>query len=189
MTERPALFRQEAVEFHAGRARPGGVLRIDPRWTGWMYWAVLALVVAGVVVIVTARTSETTSGPALVSVQDRTFVALVPDAAASDIRPGLLVRVQLDGPAGRPLAARVLRAEVADRAAVRRAGFGWTSQASMLVTGVLAPHADVASLPSSALSSASPRREGRAVVVLRSERMLNLFVQQMSGMLGGGGDS
>jgi hypothetical protein len=186
MSERPALFRQEAVEFHAGHARPGGVLRIDPRWTGWLYWVVLALVVAGVVVIVTARTSETTSGPALVSVQDRTFVALVPDAAASDIRPGLLVRVQLDGPAGRrPLAARVLRAEVADRAGVRRAGFGWTSQTSMLVTGVLAPQADVASLPSSAL----PRREGRAVVILRSERMLNLFVQQMSGMLGGGGDS
>ena len=157
-----------------------------------MYWAVLGLVVAGVVVIVTARTSETTSGPALVSVQDRAFVALVPDAAASDIRPGLLVRVQLDSAAGRPLAGRVLRAEVADRAGVRRAGFGPTSQTSMLVTGVLAPQADMASLPSlpsSALSSALSRREGRAVVVLRSERMLNLFVQQMSGMLGGGGDS
>jgi hypothetical protein len=183
MTERPALFRQEAIEFHADRARPGGVLRIDPRWTGWMYWVVLALVVAGAVVMVTARTSETTSGPALVNVQDRTFVALVPDAATPDLRRGQLVRVQLDSPAGRPLPARVLRAEVADQAAVRRAGFTWTSQASMLVTGVLAPQADVTTLPS------SPRREGRAVVVLRSERMLNLFLQQMSGMLGGGEDS
>lgn len=183
MTERGALFRQEAVEFHAGRARPGGVLRIDPRWTGWMYWVVLALVGAGALVIVTARTAETTSGPALVSVQDRTFVALVPDTAAPDLRRGQLVRVQLDGPAGRSLAARVLSAEVADQAGVRRAGFAWSSQASMLVTGVLAPQADVASLPS------SQQREGRAVVVLRSERMLNLFLQQMSWMLGGGGDS
>jgi hypothetical protein len=39
----------------------------------------------------------------------------------------------------------------------------------VLVTGVLAPHADVASLPS------SPRQEGRAVVVLRSKRILDLF--------------
>jgi hypothetical protein len=180
MTERPALFRQEAVEFHAGHARPGGVLRIDSRWTAWMYWTVLALVVAGAVVIVTARTSETTTGPALVNVQERTFAALVPDAAAPDLRRGQLVRVYVDGPVDRPLVARVLKAEVVDQTGVRRAGFARSSQASILVTGVLAPEADVGSLP---------RHEGRAVVVLRSERMLKMFLQQLSGMLGGSGDS
>jgi hypothetical protein len=182
MTERPPLFRQEAVEFQAGQPQ-GGVLRIDPPWTRWAYWIVLGLVVAGVVVTATARTSETTSGPALINVQERTFVALVPDAASPDLHPGQLVRLQVDGVAGRPLAARALRAEVADQAGVRRAGFASSSQPAMLVTGVLAPHADVASLPS------SPRHEGRAVVVLRSQRVLDLFLRQLRGMLGRGGDS
>jgi hypothetical protein len=115
-------------------------------------------------------------------VQERTFVALVPDAASPDLQRGQLVRLQVDGPDG-PLAARVLRAEVVDQAGVRRAGFASSSQPAVLVTGVLAPDADVASLLS------SPRHEGRAVVVLRSQRILNLFLRQLGGILGGGGDS
>ena len=183
MTERPTLFREEALEFQAGHPQQGGVPRIDRRWTGWLYWIMLALVVAGVVVTVTARTSETTSGPALVNVQERTFVALVPAAASPDLQRGQLVRLHVDGPeGGGSLAARLLRAEVADQAGVRRAGFASSSQPAMLVTGVLAPHAEVASLPSS-------RHEGRAVVVLRSQRVLNLLLRQLRGMVGGGGDS
>jgi hypothetical protein len=182
MTERPSPFRQEALEFRAGGPRQGGVLRIEPPWTGWLYWIVLGLVVAGMVVTATTRTSETTSGPALINLQDRTFVALVPDAASADLQRGQLVRLQVDGREGRPLAARLFRAEVADQAGVRRAGFASSSQPAMLVTGFLAPHGEVA-------SSSSPRHEGRAVVVLRSQRVLNLFLRQLRGMLGGGGGS
>jgi hypothetical protein len=180
MTERPSLFRQEALEFQASRPGQGGVLRIDPPWTRWLYWIVLALLAAGVVVTATARTSETTSGPALISVQERTFSALVPDAASPDLHRGQLVRLQVDG---RELTARVLRFDVADAAGVRRAGFASSSQPGTLVTGVLAPDADVASLPS------PPLHEGRAVVVLRSQSILDLFLRQLSGTLGGGGDS
>jgi hypothetical protein len=169
MTRPSGLFRQEALEFHTGRQRSDGVLRVDPAWTRWAYWLVLALLVAGVMVTATAHTSETTSGPALIDVQERTFVALVPGAATPDLRPGQIVRLEVQGRAGPPLAARALKAEVADQAAVRRAGFPSSSQPAVLVTGVLAPHADVASLPS------SPRQEGRAVVVLRSKRILDLF--------------
>jgi hypothetical protein len=183
MTERPSLFRQEALEFRAGEPRSGGVLRIDPPWTGWSYWIVLALVVAGVVTAATVRTSETTSGPALVHLQERTFVALVPDAASQDLQPGQLVRLQVDGAGRRPLTARTLEAEVADQAGVRRAGFAPPSEPAILVTGVLAADAEVASLP------ASPRREGRAVVVLRSQSVFSLFLRQLRGTLGGGGDS
>jgi hypothetical protein len=183
MTERPSLFRQEALEFQADRSRPGAVLRIDAPWTRWAYWIMLALVVAGVVVTSTARTSETTSGPALINVPERTFVALVPGAASPNLRRGQLVRLQVDGLPGRPLAARVLGAEVADQAGIRRAGFASSSQPAMLVTGVLAAHTDVASLPS------SPRYEGRAVVVLRSQRILDLFQRQLRGTLGKGGES
>jgi hypothetical protein len=180
MTERRSLFRQEALEFRAGGLRQGGVLRIEPPWTGWLYWIVLGLVVAGVVVTATARTSETTSGPALVNVQERTFVGLVPDAASPDLQRGQLVRLQVDGRERRPLAARVLSTEVADQAAVRRAGFASSSQPEILVTGALAADAEVASLPSSS------RHEGRAVVVLRSQRVFSLFLRQLRGMLGGG---
>ena len=183
MTQPSSLFRQEALEFQAGQPRQGGVLRIDPPWTGWSYWIVLAFVVAGVVIIFTAHTSETTSGPALINAQERTFVALVPAAAAPDLRPGQLVRLQVDGPEGRALAALVVRAEVADQADVRRAGFASSSQPAMLVTGVLGPHAEVGAL------SSSPRHEGRAVVVLRSQRILDLFLRQLRGTLGKGGDA
>jgi hypothetical protein len=182
MTERPSLFRREALEFHTGRQRPEGVLRVDPRWTRWAYWLVLALLVAGVIVTATAHTSETTSGPALIDVQERTFVALLPGAAAPDLQPGQTVRLQVEGLVARPLAARALKAEVADQAAIRRAGFPSSSQPAVLVTGILGPHADVGALP-------SPRHEGRAVVVLRSQRILDLFLRQLQGTLGKGGDA
>jgi hypothetical protein len=182
MTERPSLFRREALEFQASQPQ-GGVLRIDPRWTRWTYWLVLALLVAGVIVTATAHTSETTSGPALIDVQERTFVALVPGAASPDLQPGQTVRLDVQGLEGPPLAARALKAEVADQAAVRRAGFPSSSQPAVLVTGVLGPRADVGALAS------SPRPEGRAVVVLRSQRILDLFLRQLRGTLGKGGDS
>jgi hypothetical protein len=182
MTERPSLFRREALEFQASQPQ-GGVLRIDPRWTRWSYWLVLALLVAGVIVTATAHTSETTSGPALIDVQERTFVALVPGAASPDLQPGQTVRLDVQGLEGPPLAARALKAEVADQAAIRRAGFPSSSQPAVLVTGVLGPHTGVGALPS------SPRHEGRAVVVLRSQRILDLFLRQLRGTLGKGGDS
>jgi hypothetical protein len=183
MTPPSGLFRQEALEFHTGQQRPDDVLRVDSRWTRWTYWLVLALLVAGVIVTATAHTSETTSGPALINLQERTFVALVPGAAAPDLQPGQIVRLDMQGLEGPPLAARALKAEVADQAAIRRAGFPSSSQPAVLVTGVLGPHADVAALPS------SPRHEGRAVVVLRSQRILDLFLRQLRGTLGKGGES
>jgi hypothetical protein len=182
MTERPSLFRREALEFQASQPQ-GGVLRIDPRWTRWTYWLVLALLVAGVIVTATAHTSETTSGPALIDVQEQSFVALVPGAASPDLQPGQTVRLDVQGLEGPPLAARALKAEVADQAAIRRAGFASSSQPAVLVTGVLGPHTGVKALPS------SPRQEGRAVVVLRSQRILDLFLRQLQGTLGKGGDS
>jgi hypothetical protein len=183
MTPSPGPFRQEALEFHTGQPRPEGVLRVDSPWTRWAYWLVLALLVAGVIVTATAHTSETTSGPALIDVQERTFVALVPGAASPDLQPGQTVRLDVQGLEGPPLAARAHEAEVADQAAIRRAGFPSSSQPAVLVTGALGPHADTASLPS------SPRHEGRAVVVLHTRTILGLFLRQLQGTLGKGGDA
>jgi hypothetical protein len=182
MTEPPSLFRREALDFKAGQQREGDVLRIDPPWMRWFFWIVLSLVVAGVAITATARTSETTSGPALVNVRDRTFVAVVPDASAN-LRRGQLVRLEVDALERRSVAARVLKAEVTDRSGVRRAGFDSSAQPGVLVTGLLERQADLASLPSSS------RPEGRAIVVLRSQRILDLFVRQLDGMLGTAGGS
>jgi hypothetical protein len=182
MTEPPSLFRREAIEFKAGQLGPGDVLRIDPPWSRWSYWIVLALVVAGVVVTTTVHTSKTTSGPTVIDVRERTFAAVVPDAASPDLHRGQLVRLELPRATGPALAARVLRFEVADQAGLRRAGFASSSKPSVLVTGVLEGHPDVASLRSSP-------PEGRAVVVLGSQRILDLFLDQLGGMLGKAGGS
>jgi hypothetical protein len=182
MTPSSDLFRQEALEFHTGQQRPDGVLRVDTGWTRWAYWLVLALLAAGVIVTMTAHTSEATSGPALIDVHERTFVVLVPSAASPDLQPGQIVRLDVPGLAGPPLAARAVKAEVADQAAIRRAGFPSSSQPAVLVTGVLAPHADVTSLPP------SPQQEARAVVVLRSQKILDLFLRQLDGTPGKGGN-
>jgi hypothetical protein len=182
MTPPTGLFRQEAIEFHTGRQRPDGVLRVDSPWIRGTYSLVLVLLVAAVIVASTARTSETTSGPALVDLRDRTFVALVPGPAFPDLRPGQTVRLDVQGLRSPSLAARALTAEVADKAAVERAGFPSSSQPAALVRGVLAPEADVRSL------SSMPRRVGAAGVVLRSQRILDLFLRQLQGTLGKAGD-
>jgi hypothetical protein len=180
MTEPRSLFRREALEFKTRQPGHGDVLRIDAPWSRWSYWIVLALVVAGVVVSATVHTSQTTSGPAVIDVRERTFVALVPGAASPDLHRGQLVRVELPGTTRPALAARVLGSEVADQAGLRRAGFAASSQPATLVRGRLERGADVTALRS------SPRPEGRAVVVLRSQRIVDLFLRQLSGMLGDG---
>jgi len=177
MTEPRSLFRREALDFKAGQMGPGDVLRIDPPWSRWSYWIVLALVVAGLVVTTTVRTSKTTSGPTLINVRERTFATLVPDAASPDLHRGQLVQLKLPGATGPALAARVLRSTAADQAGLRRAGFASSSQPGVLVTGVLERDADVASLSSAA-------SERRVVVVLGSQRILDLFLGQLGGMLG-----
>ncbi len=41
------LFRREAVEHHSAGTAPGDVLRVAPRWTARLFWALLVAVVAG----------------------------------------------------------------------------------------------------------------------------------------------
>jgi hypothetical protein len=183
VTEPPSLFRREALEFKNRRPGHGDVLRIEPPWSRWSYWIVLALVAAGVIASATVRTSQSTSGPAFMNAREGTFAALVPSAASSDLERGQLVRLELSGPTRTNLTARVMWSGVADRARLRRAGFASSLQRAVLVTGKLERQADVGALRS------SPRPEGRAVVVLRSQRVLDLFLSQLGGMLGSAGGS
>ena len=182
MTEPTALFRQEALDFWTRQRGPGAVLRVALPWVRWLYWIVLALVVAGLALAFSARIHESAAGPALIDGEERTFVALLPAAASSDLRPDRLPPVEVDGlPGRRSVAAQALHVEPADDVEVRRAGFGPFPQPAMLVSGVLAPDAPgVPELPS------SPRLTARAVVVVRSERLLTALLRGFEGTLEGG---
>jgi hypothetical protein len=182
MTPPSGLFRREAVEFHTGQQLPDGVLRVEAAWTRWAYWLVLVMLVAAAFVTATAHTSETTSGPALIDLRERTFVALVPGAASSDVHAGQTVHLDIQGSAVPTLTAQVRTAEVADEAAIRGAGFPPSTQPAVLLTGVLSPGGDVVSPPSTGL-------RGQAVVVLRTEKLLDLVLRQLNGTLGQEGDA
>jgi hypothetical protein len=156
---------------------------VDSPWTGWLYWGVLLLAVVGVVAASVVRVAETTPGPAVIDTRERTFVALIATTDPPGPRRGDDVRLQLDGTPGRTLAAQVTDVRAADAAAARRAGFPHASDPATLLRGVLAPEVDVGALPS------PPRLEARAVVTLRSDRVLDLFLRQFSGTPEQGGGS
>jgi biotin carboxyl carrier protein len=58
-------FRAEAVAAH-GQTRWGAVIRVVPRWMGWTYWLLLALVALGVLCAAVGRVSTYSGGPALI---------------------------------------------------------------------------------------------------------------------------
>ena len=176
------LFRREALEYWSRQRGPGAVLRVSAPWVRWLYWIVLALMVAGLALAFFARIDQSTSGPALVNPQNRTFVAVLPAVAGSELQGGRPLHLEVDGPSGRQdLAARALRVEAADDAEVHRAGFSSFPQPAILVSGVVAPGvADLAGTPS------SPRLTGRAVIVLSSKRAFSVFLHGFEGTPGGG---
>lgn len=170
------LFRQEALEYWSRQRGPGAVLRVAAPWVRWLYWIVLLLVVAGVVLAFFARIEQSISGPVLVHPQTRTFVAVLPAVANPDLQGDRSLRLELDGPSGRrDVAAWALHAEPASDAITRQAGVGPFPQPATLVTGVLA--ADVANP-----SRTPPILRGRAVVVLGSQRVFSIFLHGFNGV-------
>lgn len=171
------LFRQEALDYWSRQRGPGAVLRITTPWVRWLYWIVLALVVAGLALTFLIRIDQRTSGPALVNPQERTFVAVLPAVAGSDLQGGRPLRLEVEGPSGwRDVPARVLRAGTAQDADILQAGFGSYPQPAILVTGVLDPDiADRAGM------SPAPRLTGRAVVVLGSEPVFSVLLHGFGG--------
>lgn len=182
MTEPAGLFRQEALDFWTRQRGPGPLLRIVAPWVRWLYGMVLVLTVAGVALAFSVRVEQTISGAALVNGQERTFVALLPAAPNADLRPGQPLRIEVEVlRKPRQVPAQIRRVGVADDADIRRAGFGSFPQPAILVIGVLAPRSsDLAGLPS------SRGLRGRAVVVLRSERALAVFLRGFKGVWEGG---
>jgi hypothetical protein len=177
MNDPTSIFRREALEFRAGVRPQRSGLAMDRAWIRWLYWLLLALAVASLGLVFAVRTDETTSGPALVDPRERRFVALVPEAAASDLRRGDHVRLELGGGAGRTLSASVLSAELTNEAGAHAAGFPSSAAPAVLITGVLVGDVDVA-------KKAARDEDGQAVVVLRSKRLVDLFFDGVAGLFG-----
>jgi len=178
MTPPETLFRQEALEAwaHAGDAGDGEV-RLGARWVTWSYRLLLLLIVVTVIGLFVIRTEESVTGSAGVDPGTGVVTALLPAGAAPDLSESRGLTVELPGPGGRPARVEVDRTEAADDAAIRAAGLEPLSQPAILITGHLR---DSSGLP----SGAGRTIETRAVVVLRSERLVDMLARQFRVLLG-----
>jgi hypothetical protein len=169
------IFRQEALDFRArGRTREGGVIRLGGRWLRLLYWVTLLFVVAGGTALWFIRTDEQATGPAVVDSRDGSVVALLPLAVAPQLShaEGLAVRLN-----GTSVGVTVSSAQPVDAAGIRRAGLAGTAEAGILLRGRVHParHSPL---------DASGKVRARAVVVLRSERAVDVLTRRFRVMLG-----
>jgi hypothetical protein len=183
MTMPTDLFRREALDYWTRQHGPGSLLRAGVPWVRWLYWAVLALVAVGLVLVFLVRIDQTTTGPALLDPQQQTFVAALPAAAASDLQQGRPVRLEVNTPTGaRSVAATAQHVDAAGDVDVERAGFSSFPSPAVLVRGVLTTGTTA---PPTAPSSS--RMPARAVVTLGSQQAFSVFVRGFDGAPGGSG--
>ena len=180
MTEPTSIFRREALDFRSGVLREPTALQLGGRWSELLYGLVLILGVAAVAVGVAVRTEATTSGPALLDTRTGSFVALLPVAAGPEIKGGQLARLRPAHATGRTLVGQVRHAELTDGNGVRQAGFASAAGPAVLVSGVLAGDAKAGVLP---------QQQGRAVIVLRSGRFVDLFFDGVGDLFAKGGEA
>jgi len=177
-TNPEAIFRREALEFRArGRDTPGGVVRLGSRWIHWAYRITLVLVVLAIAGMWVIRTSESTSGPAVIDGRTGTAAVLLPTAAGPDLASSRGLTVTLPG--GKPVRVTGLHAQLASASSIRRAGLVPPAQPAILVTGQLDPGAAAAVAQDAHLQT-------RASVVLRSEPLADVLARQFGAMLGTG---
>jgi hypothetical protein len=175
-------FRREAVEAHAtGYARGRAEIPLGRRWIRLSYWAILALLVAGLLASMLVHVEERTAGPAVVEPRGLGFTALLPAGAAADIgsAPSLAVEFPSSG-IGTRLAVARARVKVATPAAIEHAGLHAGNAQWVLVSGRLAP-----------ARGGPPLRQGkvpaRLVVVLGSDSLAQVVARQVRTVVGASG--
>ena len=177
-TNPEAIFRREALEFRVrGRDTQGGVVRLGSRWIHWAYRIMLVLVLVAVAGMWVIRTSESTSGAAVIDGRTGTVTALLPAVAGPDLASSRGLTVTLPG--GRPAGVVGLHAQLAGDTAIRKAGLAPLTQPAILVTGQLNPGA-------AASVTQDPHLRTQASVLLRSEPLADVLGRQFSAMLGNG---
>jgi hypothetical protein len=177
-TNPEAIFRREALEFRArGRDTPGGVVRLGARWIHWAYRMTLVLVVIAIAGMWVIRTSESTSGPAVIDGRTGAIAVLLPAVAGPDLASSRGLTVTLPG--GRSVQVSDLHVQLADDTAIRKAGLAPLTQPAILVTGQLDPGA-------AASVAQDAHLQTQASVVLRSESLTAVLARQFHAMLGNG---
>lgn len=84
------LFRPEAIEARRGRREDGDVIRVAPHWSRTMYWALLGMLVVGLLGISIGKVSQYSAGPSVIRLEGRSEV-FAPSAgavASIDVQPG-----------------------------------------------------------------------------------------------------
>jgi hypothetical protein len=95
MSEAALIFREEALRSRETQRPPGRAARVSPRWIAGVYWALLALVPVGLTAGALIRVGEAAQGPAVV--RKGAVETVVPAVFASDLRPGLPLKLTLRG--------------------------------------------------------------------------------------------
>jgi multidrug efflux pump subunit AcrA (membrane-fusion protein) len=90
VTLRTPLFREEAVEHHAGRQHEGQLLRLASHWTRWVFWLLVVVVASAAVYACFGTVHEYATGPAVVRVEGRVDVTATFAGTVADVfvRPG-----------------------------------------------------------------------------------------------------
>jgi hypothetical protein len=174
-----AIFRKEALEFHArSRDLAGGVVRLGGPWLRWLYRLTIALVLAGAAGVVLIPARQSSSGPAVIDPGSGWFAALFPVAVAPELATAQGLSFALPGAGLRPLRVTGVHVTLATAASAARAGLTAPGQPSILLTGRLL-----------AGERPGPGRRLRtgAVLVLPARPLAAVLGQELRVMLGGQG--
>ena len=98
--QRPKVFRDEALKYHASPSIDGHALDLSPGWINSVYRFVLVVGFLSLVFTSAARVHEYASGPAIVRVEEDSepsILALVPGEFRPQLRPGDSLRFEVSG--------------------------------------------------------------------------------------------
>jgi hypothetical protein len=176
MTDPALIFREEALRSRETQPPPGGAARASTRWIAGAYWALLALLAAGLTAGALIRVGKVAQGPAVV--REGAVEAVVPAAFASDLHPGMPLKLTLRGHSPVTVAVTGTGPEVAGAAAASsllRTAVGGADPApgALLVVRATAPH------------HVAEGAAGTASVQVGSQR---LIVTLVAGLVSGAGD-
>lgn len=173
-----AIFRKEALEFHArGKDTEGAVVRLGAAWIRWCYRATIAIVAAGVAAVALTQVKQASDGSAVINPASGRFAALFPAATVQALPEAKGLGFVLPEGGLRRFHVAGMRVTLATAKAVTRAGLAAPRQPSILLTGRLV----------GPVAPAAGRLHAGAVVILPTTSLAAVLGQEVRAMLGKSG--
>ena len=143
MSEAALIFRAEALRSRETQRPSHRAARASPRWIAAAYWVLLGLVAVGLIAAALIRVGEVAQGPAVV--REGAVETVVPAVFASDLHPGMPLRLTLRGHHPVTVAVTGAGPEVASAAAAGRllrtaVGGAGPAPGALLVVRTTVPH-------------------------------------------------